>query len=199
MIEKNHPSNLQHLADDALNEYLDGYLDPNETAFFETHLESCAACAARLKGLQTVYNSLESLADIPLTRDLSLPVVSAIQPKVVLSQRLKWGVLTQTVLTLVMLSLAVPSLLKTWQPILYEILYTLNTHFSNTLLTWTADWNTQRVGWQLSLTNLLSEWQPPSIVATTQIFVWPIFLAAILLFIIGNGLVLRRITHNDVQ
>jgi hypothetical protein len=46
---------------------------------------------------------------------------------------------------------------------------------------------------------MFSDWHPPTLFEATQIAVWPIFLAAILLFVIGNGLILRRVTRNGIQ
>lgn len=73
-----------HLTDEQLNEYLDHETTERET--IETHLSSCADCAARLFALQALFTELESLPELefihpiasvpaPLPRSLTLTVI----------------------------------------------------------------------------------------------------------------------------
>ena len=95
------------------------------------------------------------------------------------------------------MSLALSSLLKTWKPTLISFQFALEQQYSNILQVWLVDWSTKFAALQLSWEHLISGWQPPAIFETTQIIVWPIFLAAVLLFVVGNGLILSKIARND--
>jgi hypothetical protein len=199
MIEHDQPPNIQHFSDDVLNEFLDGNLDSDEIVNFEAHLRACTNCTARLEDLRTVFSSLDTLPDIFLERDFSVYVVSAIQPDVIISKRLKWGLAAQVILALIMLSLVLPRLLQTWQPALQRIQQPLNEQIQDILLSWTADFSAQFIVWQICLSNLVSEWQPPSLPVTSQTMVWPIIIIASLVFVVGNGLILRKFTHNNIH
>ena len=199
MTEANCTPRFKHLDEGQLHEYLDGCLAPNEIVVLKAHLESCPECAMRLGEMQALFSSLESLPDIPLERDISLAVVSALQPKPKLSRRLKWGAIIQAVLALIVLLLALPSLLKTWKPIIHDMQLAFNIRFSEVWINWVADWSAQLAKLQLTWMQLPSVWQSYSILETTEIIIWPIFLTAMLLFIIGNGLILRKVTRNGIH
>ena len=68
-----------HLPDQTLNEYLDESLDPAAHPSVEAHLAECRDCAGRLAALRVLFAGLESMADLPLERDLSRAVVSALR------------------------------------------------------------------------------------------------------------------------
>jgi hypothetical protein len=191
MAEQNH----DHLDEFQLNEYLDGDLDPNEFAIFKNHLSDCLSCASRVEQLRGVIDELEDLPEISLSRDLSQSIVAALQPELRLPQPVKIGAITQMILALVVLVLAIPPLLRTWQPVFLEMKFTLSDRFSSTTLIWTGQLENILVTW----TELLVEWQPPTILEATQIVVWPIFLAAMMLFVIGNGLILRKVIRNGAH
>ena len=58
-----------HVTDVQLNEYLDH--ESAEREQIETHISSCADCAARLTALQALFAEIESLPELPLTHDLT--------------------------------------------------------------------------------------------------------------------------------
>jgi anti-sigma factor RsiW len=58
-----------HLTDDQLNEYLDN--ETTERAFIETHLSSCDECTARLTALQALFTEIESLPEVALSHSLA--------------------------------------------------------------------------------------------------------------------------------
>jgi anti-sigma factor RsiW len=58
-----------HLTDEQLNEYLDN--ETTERAQIETHLASCADCAARLIALQVLFAEIESLPEVELAPTLA--------------------------------------------------------------------------------------------------------------------------------
>ena len=57
-----------HLTDDQLNEYLDN--ESSERPQIESHLAECAECAARLTALQALFDEIESLPEVELTRSI---------------------------------------------------------------------------------------------------------------------------------
>ena len=57
-----------HLTDDQLNEYLDN--ESSERLQIESHLAECAECAARLTALQALFDEIESLLEVELTRSI---------------------------------------------------------------------------------------------------------------------------------
>ena len=58
-----------HLTDDQLNEYLDN--ETTERVVIETHLSSCDDCAARLSALQALFVEIESLPELELTHSIA--------------------------------------------------------------------------------------------------------------------------------
>ena len=57
-----------HLTDDQLNEYLDN--ESSERPQIESHLAECAECAARLTALQALFDEIQSLPEVELTRSI---------------------------------------------------------------------------------------------------------------------------------
>lgn len=70
-----------HLEDSRLYEYLDGVLEDNARDFVEAHLRTCAFCEERLREIRSLFETIVSLSDEPMKRDLSPIVMAAIQPK----------------------------------------------------------------------------------------------------------------------
>lgn len=58
-----------HLTDLQLNEYLDN--ESTERTQIEAHLSSCDECTARLSALQTLFEEIESLPQLTLSRSLA--------------------------------------------------------------------------------------------------------------------------------
>ena len=186
-----------HLTTEALNGFLDGFLDPDEIPFVERHLAACDACSARLAELQAVFAGLGALPEIALERDLSAAVLAAIQPPLRLPARLKWGMIAQAAITLVVSIIAAPFL--------------LNSQWGQFIQAWIARldliapqaWLGPALAWAQNLLALQLDWhawlaalpQFPSL-GLAQNTLWPLFLAAVLLFILGNGLLLRKLSGN---
>jgi anti-sigma factor RsiW len=55
----------EHISDVQLNEYLDH--ESTERALIESHLSSCDECATRLSALQALFTEIESLPELELT------------------------------------------------------------------------------------------------------------------------------------
>ncbi len=98
---------MNHLDETLLNEYVDQALDENERQAVETHLAGCADCRERVEKLGTLFHALETLVEVPLVNDLSVPVMEQIQPIPVWR---RWG----TVVMLLQVVAVVVALLFLW-------------------------------------------------------------------------------------
>ena len=65
-----------HLTDEQLNEYLDNEIV--DRAQVELHLFACDDCAARLTALRALFDEIESLPELALSRDIAAPVTRRI-------------------------------------------------------------------------------------------------------------------------
>ena len=199
MPEKNPKMSHIHPDENQLNEFLDGYLDESAMADLEMHLETCPDCTARLGELQTVFFALAELPDVDLDQDFSKAVISELQPVVQFSGLLKWGALAQVAFTFVLLLFSIPALLNSWTPYLDELRINATKLLSENRLVINLNWSEQLAFWQTSWENWLLGWQFSPVFETTQIVVWPLFLTALLLFVIGNGLLLKKVGRDEVQ
>lgn len=169
-----------HLTDEQLNEYLDN--ESAERAQIELHLASCGECAARLTALQSLFAELDSLPEVELT----LSLASRITLHATSSPQLpRWLTLTATLqaaLALIALIVAAPfvmNLLPAIQtPSFTEILIQIQTQWLTLLTTIT----------NFQLPNLPS--LPPLQIPTLTLSLALAF--ASLLWLVGNGLLLRR-------
>ena len=70
---------IPHLSDELLNEYLDAALAPSARSTAAAHLAACPACAERLSSLSVVFSELAKLPPAPLRRDLRAGVMAAVR------------------------------------------------------------------------------------------------------------------------
>lgn len=75
---------MNHLTDFQLNEYLDNALDETMKRGFDSHLQTCEDCSARLDELKTLFANIESLPEVKLRRDLSPAILARLsqQPRI---------------------------------------------------------------------------------------------------------------------
>ena len=97
-----------------LNEYLDGTLDEDTRQQVEQWLAESDAAQAMLAELQDTFSALDSLADVPLARDLSAAIVANIEGEetTVIPSWVRWLAGLQLIATIA-LSVA---LWPKWQP-----------------------------------------------------------------------------------
>ena len=186
-----------HLTTEALNRVVDGFLTPQEISLFERHLAACEVCSARLAALQAVFTELDALPEVALEGDLSAAVLAVVRPRLRLPARLKWSMIAQAAITLVISTSAAPLL--------------LNSQWGQPIQAWIAHlgpiapqaWLGPALAWIQSLATLQLDWHAwfallPrfSSLGLTQIALWPLFLAVILLFALGNILLLRKLSGN---
>ena len=72
---------MNHLTDSQLNEYLDDTLDETTKIKFDSHLQTCEDCSARLCELKFLFTSLESLPEVKMRRDLSPAILARLPQK----------------------------------------------------------------------------------------------------------------------
>ncbi len=66
------------IAEQLLNDYIDGTLAPDLVASVEDHLASCQLCASRLAEMHSVISFIESLPPLDTQRDFTLQVMAQI-------------------------------------------------------------------------------------------------------------------------
>ena len=169
-----------HLTDEQLNGYLDH--ETAERAAIETHLVACDDCAARLSVLQTLFAELDSLPDVELTHSLAARFTT--QPNLI-QQPPAWLTLTATLqaaVAIIVLSVAAPfvsTLLPALEtPSFTAILFQLQSQWTMFLDTFT----------NYQLLNLPP--LPPLEISSLTLSLT--LAAASLLWLVGNGLLLRR-------
>ncbi|MBI9048744.1 MAG: zf-HC2 domain-containing protein [Anaerolineaceae bacterium] len=190
-----------HLTDDALNLYLDRFLDPEEISVVEQHLSTCTECSKQLSALQTVFTALNMLPDMDMERDISTSVISAITPPLQLPNQLKWGVFAQAAIALTVIIITAPiylnfqsaRLLQTW-------LRNFNEFVPQNWLELTISWAHNIFSWQIDYTAWLPALPKLPSIDFAHIPLWPLFLVAVVLFVFGNGLLLRRLSiHSSLN
>lgn len=185
-----------HLNDDLLNEYLDGGLGPAAHALAAAHLEACPDCARRLRVWQAVFTQLDTLPDEPLARDLSADVVAGIMSPAPFRPRplLRLAFAAQAVLAVGLLIVAAPFLSASlsgldpavWsQPVQFFAADTLNTLAAE----WAAVQTAVDRLWADSAA-FASQFTNP-ITNTTALMWGALLTTALVLWVIGNGVLLR--------
>ena len=75
-------NNQTHIAEEAMNEYLDGLLGQEEQDAFESHLERCTECCVRLAELRFVFQAMDELPEVMLERDFQADILRVIAPAI---------------------------------------------------------------------------------------------------------------------
>jgi len=171
-----------HIPDVELNEYLDN--ESSERAQIEMHLAECMDCALRLSALESLFVELESLPDIELDASLAarLTPTPSLIPKLP-----RWLTLTaalQAALALIALIAAAPFVMN--------LLPAIETpSFTEIVLQMQSQWLTLLepfTNYQLPAFSL-----PPLQIPTLTLSL--VLAGASLLWLVGNGLLLRNHVH----
>jgi hypothetical protein len=168
-----------HLTDDQLNEYLDN--ESNERAQIESHLTTCADCAARLTALQALFAELDSLPELELSRNLAARFTAHGQLAPQLPRWLTLTAFLQAALALIVLIVA--------EPFVMDLLPAIDTpSFTEILIQIQTQW--------LTLLDTFTNYRLPAFsLPPLQIPTLTLSLAlagASLLWLVGNGLLLRN-------
>ncbi len=169
-----------HLTDEVLNEYLDN--ETAERAQIESHLATCSECAARLTALQALFAELDSLPEVELTHSLASRITLHAASPLELPRWLTLTATLQAAFALIALVLAAPFVMNLLPavetPSFTEILVRLQSQWLTLFTTFT----------NYQLPNLPT--LPPLQIPTLTLSLALAF--ASLLWLVGNGLLLRR-------
>lgn len=173
-----------HLTDEQLNEYLDH--ESSERVQIEVHLASCADCTARLAALQALFNEIESLPDLTLARPIVSRLTLPSSRFTALPRSLTLTMTLQTALAIVTIIFAAPFVTRFisryWlslpMPSIGEVIVQIQSQ------------------WTLWL-DVLLQIQLPTIpeipvMDPSSLFVMSALIGVSLLWLIGNGLLLRN-------
>lgn len=173
-----------HLTDEQLNEYLDH--ESSERFQIDAHLASCADCAARLDVLQSLFDEIESLPDLELAHPVAARLTLPSSRPPTLPRSLTLTVTMQAALAVVTMILAAPFVNR------FVSRYWLNLPVLSI-----GDVIVQvQSQWTLWL-DALSQFQLPVIpeipvVELSSLFMMLTVIGVSLLWLIGNGLLLRN-------
>jgi len=177
---------------ETLHTYLDGELTQREARALEGHMRACPDCAAELKRQRILFQSIENLPSEPLATNLVPGVMAAIQPR---TDRIR--------------SLAIGELLAAASLTSALILWLggaeLQLRLGDSLQRIVAQLEIATVNMSTILSGLLNQ-RPamPQIdfaglgdllgsALISPSFLWAGGAAALVLWLLGNGLVLRRV------
>lgn len=172
-----------HLSDEQLNEYLDNETD--ERAQIELHLDTCADCSRRLVAMQELFHEIESLPEFDITPDFAARFVPSQNLSLRLPRSLALTVTLQVALAAVAMIVAAPFVMQFLSPYASGI---AAPSFSDLFLQVQRQW----AAWL----DMLSTFQVPSIptfpaLEISGLMLTLTLLSALLLWLIGNGLLLR--------
>jgi hypothetical protein len=172
-----------HLTDEQLNEYLDH--ETNERAPMEAHLALCADCARRMRELEVLFSEIGSLPELAISPEFSTHFTPNRSEWVVLPPSLTLAMLLEAVLAVVAIIVAAPfvaELVRFYLPGLsapspVDLFLPIQT-------VWTA--------WLDTLSTF--SFPVPEIprVNVSSLFMMLTVIGASLLWLIGNGLLLRN-------
>lgn len=168
-----------HLTEEQLNEYLDEAT--TERTHIESHLSSCDECAGRLSTLQNLFTELDSLPELELTRNLAAPFTPRPNLPAHLPKFLTLTASLQAAVALAAIIIAAPFVIQLMPAIETSALTTLLFEIQSQ---WTAWLDT------------LSQFQLPTLPTIpfelSSIYLVSAVVGAFMLWLVGNGLLLRN-------
>ena len=196
MKENNTPETLledDHLQENILHAYLDGELTAMEIKTVKNHLDTCNRCQVRLQELQSTFAALDELPDLALGVDLAPSVLRSLKAEKDVIPALTWITAAQAAAAVILLALTLPILLP------LPLFQSMKTSLINwgsvlqvNLLNMAAGLQAQIQGLQTFFEQMLNAYSRFSVPDFHFIPLWILFLAAALLGILGNTLLLRR-------
>ena len=173
-----------HLTDEQLNEYLDD--ETNDRAEIEQHLAACVACSARLAALRSLFTEIESLPDVELPPEFAMRFTQSQGVPTKLPRSVTLTIAAQAVLTVVAILLAAPLVME------FIVSYTPDfsiPSFMEMFMQIQSQWTV----WLDTLSTLPIP-AIPEIPAlnVSSLFVLSAIAGVSLLWLVGNGLLLRN-------
>jgi anti-sigma factor RsiW len=175
-----------HLTDEQLNEYLDH--ETNERAQIELHLATCEECSARLAALQDLFSEIESLPELELSRDVAERARFIPKPSLPakLPRSLALTLTLQGVIAVVTIIVAAPFVMQ------FVSSYTSGLSVPS-LLDVFMQIQGQWAAWLDALATLPVPALPDiPVVNVSSLFVMFTVIGVSLLWLVGNGLLLRN-------
>jgi anti-sigma factor RsiW len=179
-----------HLSDEQLNEYLDQALAPGARAAASAHLAECADCGARLTALQGLFASIEALPEHALSRDLAGPVMRTLSGRAALPRWIRLTAGLQAALAVIVLVSAAPLLNEFVSPVFAAYQWP---SLAELLLQFQTQWS----AWMQSITAFTPPALPTFSVDISSLALTITAVGTFLLWVLGNGLLLRRMTRTS--
>jgi len=178
-----------HLTEAQLNEYLDG--EGMNSTQIESHLSSCADCAARLAALRNLFAELVSLPEVDLSYDLAATVTRQLcgtdKASPVVHRWLALTAVLQVAVTLVVTVIAGPFIIDVAASSLsVPQVPSLNDYLIEVQLQW------------ITRLEMLSQLQMPSVpqlplaLDTSGLYFMLTLAGMSVLWLLGNGILLRN-------
>jgi hypothetical protein len=175
---------MNHLTDELLNEYLDRELA--DRAQVDDHIAVCADCAARLAALQALFTELDSLPEVALTKSLAARFLPDPGLPALLPRSLRLTVILQAVAAIVAMIVAAPFVTDFLSPYFTELRWP---SFAETLVQIQIQWTT----WLAALSRIQLPTMPEiPVVELSSIVIMLILAGVSMLWLVGNGLLLRN-------
>ena len=186
---------MTHLTDDQFNEILDGTIFDNSIT---RHLEACADCQTRLDDLRAVFSMLESIPEVQPPRDLTASVMAKLSPawggmphrtrRVIRPTKTwTWLSVAQAIGALAIFawlasSFTLPPEIAAYQPPTFDTLLA-------SILSMLSS-----ISFEIDLSSFI--FQPSSLdLQSTTILMF--IVSAVVLWLVGNGLLLRTPQRNN--
>ena len=185
---------INHIQEIQYHEYLDNALDQAAQLVFDQHVAECQACRQELAELRQLFTAIESVPELYLRVDLSSSILDAIDKQAGLSRNWKLATAIQFGLASILIIISWP-LLSTYYS-LYEFPM-INTDYGTALTGFSIQFNGYIIALSDSFNTVFESISSSQILlGDIGVFVWPIAIAATLLWLIGNGVLLR---HNPAE
>ncbi len=187
-IDKDHPSEAE------IHAFLDDELTPSSRRRLKRHAAECSQCREALNKLKGLFDHLEETPAYPLREDLSVRIIDQLRSERESLPALPWIASLQTALAAVLLSLTIPTFLKSPHPSLFF------GRWSQGILLIREAWLEVWGGWDANLQALrihlsafLSAGSAFPSLDLSFAPLWAFFLIAALLGILGNTLLLGKV------
>ncbi len=188
---------LNHPDEFRFHEYLDGELSSAAQTEVESHVAACAACSRTLAELQTLFEQVEGLPELELGIDLSPQIVARLERPALTLPAIRWVAVVQVLMAILLLAAAWPSfqlftsswpepsqLSADWQVALAERIGVLGEQ-------WSVIWE----GVDLFVSSQAEALMAGPGLMLPQLGLTLLAASALLVWLVGNGLLLRGIRH----
>ena len=173
-----------HLTDEQLNEYLDH--EANDRVQIELHLATCEECSARLMALRDLFSEIASLPDVGLSPEFAMRFTQSPGSSTTLPPSLALTMTLQAVLTVVAIVVAAPFVMQFVSS--NSLAFSLPS-FVDVIMHLQSQW----IAWLDTLSTLTFPPIPEiPVVNMSGLYLTLMILGVSLLWLIGNGLLLKN-------